>query len=398
MSSVALPALALSDSALSRLREGVLRLDVRGHVRSLNTAARPWLRGCIDQAKRLASLAAAAKRGDVLLPVRLNLFDNCPSCPKSPSDTWLDHDGRDGYVLLIVPVEVAPVIQAGSAKDAMLLLDGEALEEMRRLKTQLLCFAVADATQGNATQGNATPVDATPVGATPCDSPPAEAPLSELKQHAAELSAILGEVRDLAYLNQRDLAFTDERFALGTMLADILPELQAQTGTASIRYEEGSDIGQVYGHRSWLRQAILTLIGRMREGCPPSNYVNIALRQLGDFVVVTGKVNIDRNKQSGVAAMASARTSGAGFGLRMQVCQRIVELHGGSLKIEYGAPPMIYSFTMTLATGLPAHERSRASCADCRYTLQALEFGRDLADLIAAPHLSGAPQPEKPQS
>ena len=79
MSHAALPALALSDSALSRLREGVLRLDVRGHVRSLNTAARPWLRGCIDQAKRLASLAAAAKRGDVLLPVRLNLFDNCPS-------------------------------------------------------------------------------------------------------------------------------------------------------------------------------------------------------------------------------------------------------------------------------------------------------------------------------
>ena len=392
MSSVALPALALSDSALSRLREGVLRLDVRGHVRSLNTAARPWLRGCIDQAKRLAALAAAAKRGDVLLPVRLNLFDNCPSCPKSPSDTWMDHDGRDGYMLLIVPVELAPPIPVGSAKDAMLLLDGEALDDMRRLQTQLLCFAASDATQGNA-----TPVDATPVGATPCDAPPADAPLSELKKHAAELSAILGEVRDLANLNQRDLAFTDERFALGTMLADILPELRAQTGTASIRYEEGSDIGQVYGHRSWMRQAILTLIGRMREGCPPSNYVNIALRQLGDFVVVSGKVNIDRNKRSGVA-MASARTSGAGFGLRIQICQRIVELHGGSLKIEYGVAPMIYSFTMTLATGLPAHERSRASCADCRYTLQALEFGRDLADLIAAPHLSGAPQPAKPQS
>lgn len=392
MSSVALPALALSDSALSRLREGVLRLDVRGHVRSLNTAARPWLRGCIDQAKRLAALAAAAKRGDVLLPVRLNLFDNCPSCPKSPSDTWMDHDGRDGYMLLIVPVELAPPIPVGSAKDAMLLLDGEALEEMRRLQTQLLCFAASDVTQGNA-----TPVDATPVGATPCDAPPADAPLSELKKHAAELSAILGEVRDLANLNQRDLAFTDERFALATMLADILPELRAQTGTASIRYEEGSNIGQVYGHRSWMRQAILTLIGRMREGCPPSNYVNIALRQLGDFVVVSGKVNIDRNKRSGVA-MASARTSGAGFGLRIQICQRIVELHGGSLKIEYGVAPMIYSFTMTLATGLPAHERSRASCADCRYTLQALEFGRDLADLIAAPHLSGAPQPAKPQS
>ena len=392
MSSVALPALALSDSALSRLREGVLRLDVRGHVRSLNTAARPWLRGCIDQAKRLAALAAAAKRGDVLLPVRLNLFDNCPSCPKSPSDTWMDHDGRDGYMLLIVPVELAPPIPVGSAKDAMLLLDGEALDDMRRLQTQLLCFAASDVTQGNA-----TPVDATPVGATPCDAPPADAPLSELKKHAAELSAILGEVRDLANLNQRDLAFTDERFALATMLADILPELRAQTGTASIRYEEGSNIGQVYGHRSWMRQAILTLIGRMREGCPPSNYVNIALRQLGDFVVVSGKVNIDRNKRSGVA-MASARTSGAGFGLRIQICQRIVELHGGSLKIEYGVAPMIYSFTMTLATGLPAHERSRASCADCRYTLQALEFGRDLADLIAAPHLSGAPQPAKPQS
>ena len=387
MSSVALPALALSDSALSRLREGVLRLDVRGHVRSLNTAARPWLRGCIDQAKRLAALAAAAKRGDVLLPVRLNLFDNCPSCPKSPSDTWLDHDGRDGYVLLIVPVEVAPVIQAGSAKDAMLLLDCEALEEMLQLQTRLVDFAAAD-----------TPAEATQPGATPADMTPLDSTLSALQQQATELAAILGEVRDLANLSQRDLAFTDERFALAPMLADILPELRAQTSTVSIRYEEGLNIGLVYGHRSWLRQAILTLIGLMREGCPPSNYVNIALRQLGDFVVVSGKVNVDRNKQSGVAAMAGARTSSAGFGLRMQVCQRIVELHGGSLKIEYGAPPVIYSFTMTLATGSPAQERSRASCADCRYTLQAMEFGRDLADLIAAPHLAGAPQPAKPQS
>lgn len=73
--------------------------------------------------------------------------------------------------------------------------------------------------------------------------------------------------------------------------------------------------------------------------------------------------------------------------IRMPLCQRIVELHCGSLKIEWlGGPDHagegVASFVLTLQSGLPEHERSRASCSACRLNLQAQAYANDIAHLL----------------
>lgn len=75
----------------------------------------------------------------------------------------------------------------------------------------------------------------------------------------------------------------------------------------------------------------------------------------------------------------------------MLMAQRILELHSGQLKLvllpinestdhELAAP--IESFTVTLLTGLPLHERRRASCGQCHLTLQTQAYAQDMAALL----------------
>jgi len=76
--------------------------------------------------------------------------------------------------------------------------------------------------------------------------------------------------------------------------------------------------------------------------------------------------------------------------VRWAMRRRIIALHAGQLKLVTLAPevgadpgnPAIESFTLTLATGQPAHERSRASCDTCPKAMQALAYAADLAQLL----------------
>jgi hypothetical protein len=359
----ALP-LSLSDSLLANLHDGVFRLDGRGRVRSINRAAQPWLRACLSQTEHLAALTAAAARGVLKLPVKLELFKDSS---KPPAEVWFDRDGEHNYLLLVITGDCIAKAPDNRCGDFIALLDGNARGEIDRLRSLLDNLG---------------------------------APAEAMQQQAGELSALLGDISHLTELYQRDEVFANERFGLAPLLAGLLPELPRQEGAQAVRYDyqEGENVGQVYGHRSWLRQAVLSLIGRLGEGCPPGHSVRITLRQLGDFVVVTSRVMVDRERLrglvsgSGVPQQINDPLAGPGFGLRIAICQRIIDLHGGTLKIEYDQPPHIASFTLSLATGLPINERSRVSCADCRITFQALEYARDLADLMAVKSSAGSDQ------
>ncbi len=76
----------------------------------------------------------------------------------------------------------------------------------------------------------------------------------------------------------------------------------------------------------------------------------------------------------------------------MEICRRIIELHGGQMKLKAvsgsgdeneAASAALGSFTLTLPTGIPVADRSRVSCAECRITFQAMQYARDLAELMA---------------
>lgn len=363
--------LTLAGDIATRLCEGVVRLDGRGKVRTLNVAARPWLRGLVAQNGRIMEWVATAQRGALTLPANIPLFEDCVDCPEPIPEVWLDRDGA-GFALVIIPVpgdgEVGGIPRAERiASDVTLLMGAQVLDEIEEMRSLLDRFAQR------------------------------KVALDEMTQQAANLSSLLGEIGDLAELRQRDLVFADERFSPSTLVGEILPGLPRQDGPESISYtvQEVSSVGQIYGDRGWMKRALGTLLGRMGEACPPGYRVQLQLRQIGDFVILAGSVGVDRTRSPGGGLSPGPGlpppAKAVGFGLRMQVCKRIIKLHGGVLKAEFGHPVAgwpaellpLESFNLSLPTGLPVEDRSRVSCANCRITNQAMEYARDLADLMA---------------
>lgn len=106
-------------------------------------------------------------------------------------------------------------------------------------------------------------------------------------------------------------------------------------------------------------------------------------------MIVAGNVAIDRAHPA--AKDAQVALPEQGFGLSLQICQRVFELHGGQLRIDYGDAPsdrpetgrFIVAFTLTLPTGLPTHDRTRVSCRSCRISEQAMETARDLVKMMS---------------
>lgn len=301
------PALPITDTLLAHLRDGVVRLDVRGQVLSVNPAAQLWLRELLARTGQLRSLCTAAMRKQMVLPAQLNLFEYCAGCQNVPKSVWFDRDGPSGFYLIITPADVsAPQLGSRAYEDFMGLLDADAINDIRNLHQLLLNL-------------NGLP--------------------EEIQPHVLELSSLLDEVGNVAELYQRDLVFTDERFGLAPLMAEIMRELPLRVGSATPHYSytEGESIGQIYGHRSWMKQALFSLLARFGQSCPQGYSVRVSLRQLGDFVIVSGRCLVDRERSRGVVTANGARLIGnkappEKLGVSLRVTKRIFDLHGGTLK------------------------------------------------------------------
>jgi len=369
--------LALPGVILDRLQDGIIRLDPRGRIRGLNKAAQPWLRACITATPRITRWIQQSQEKSLALPAQVPLFKDCTQCPPESVQVWMDRDGDKGFVLVLIhedpaaeatlPTAESPVDATSQRAEAVLDMLGDAVrQDLRALRSALGLIREEVANQ------------------------PA------LPQKIDEAMALLGDLTDLAALHQRDEAFSEERFGLAPLLTSMIPDLPGQNGLNPIRYvyHEGVNIGQVYGRRALLRQALYTLLYQLGMQTPPGYQVRIHLRQIGDFMVVSANIAIDRtplppgDPDSEESIIEPPR-------LRMPLCLRILELHGGRLKYEYSKPGVIESFTLNLATGMPAHDRRLASCHDCRVNQQAIAYARDLAGLLENPPAPGSTtQPE----
>ena len=104
-------------------------------------------------------------------------------------------------------------------------------------------------------------------------------------------------------------------------------------------------------------------------------------------------------KSSGAITMGVRDSSGAlsytlgdgkYAGFHIEICQRIVALHGGQLKIVSQAAAQaddplrgIESFHLSLPTGAPLLGRNLAACTNCLAPRQAEQYARDLAALTS---------------
>ena len=363
---------------LERMTEGVILLDRQAALLGHNRAAEPWLASAKLLAPALKRLIDEEVQGRSQLPVRIDLAAHQSASNLPLADIWISKNGRRDYAIFIAPQRHAVVtVQTHASpqvaeKRYVSLFGDEVRQQIAVLQGQLTALLLGDLQDDHQThKAHALLAQATRVG------------------------QLLKEISDLTLLMQRDLVFSDERIDPAGLMQGLLPEFARAQATNDIAVGFTPDKGQqgvVYGSAPWMGYALRVLIESLLQGAPKHSRIALATRQMGNFVVLTGHVvNAEVTLNSAArAALASPRAAVADGGaekldstMRMLMCRRIVDLHGGQLKLELLPTLDVESFTLTLATGVPAHERSRVSCADCRYTLQAQSYAQDMAQMLS---------------
>ncbi|MFZ4537719.1 hypothetical protein [Propionivibrio sp.] len=351
-------------SLIERMSEGVVLLDKNGGIKAFNSAARSWLPECAGLVNPIREMIKRSLNGLLALPAALQLNGVWDKDLPSPADAWLCQDGRYDYAIFIA--RPSPEQEFKSSETRFVALLGEqARKEMDSLKELLRAVA------------NSADIDRTAI-----------------LQQSARVDRVLVEIEQLSTLFQHDKVFLEDRLSPIALLKEVLPGLPGQRGENAINYkliETRDQLGVLYGDAAWLKYAFHNLLAVLGESAPPQSRVVLELRQLGDFIVFTGRV---RSAPGLSVSRAKVRdqdnASPMERDIRMQMCRRIIELHGGRLKVSVTTNdgPDEYStgydaFTINLLTGLPSNDRSLASCAECRFTLQAQAYAQDLSALLA---------------
>jgi signal transduction histidine kinase len=345
---------------IERMSEGVVLLDKLAEVKSCNQAARAWLPACVRQAGQLRALIQNERAGLLKLPAEVTLDESL----SEPVDAWLCKDGRWNYVLFVA--QPAPE------------------QELKAIETRFVALLGAQARQEISALGDLLRAAASTSALN----------RSAILHQSARVDRVLTEINHLATLFQRDEVFLEDRLSLIGLVKDVLSTLPRQRGAHLIHYklvETFEQLGVLYGDAAWLKYAIQHLLTGLGESAPPHSQVIIELHQIGDFIVFTGRVqNAPQRHLEKPAHHEDGKTSPLTLEIRLQMCQRIVQLHGGRIKVSMTRSADgdehntgIESFTLNLLTGLPDHDRSRASCEKCRYTKQAQAYAIDLSELLA---------------
>jgi signal transduction histidine kinase len=360
---------------LERMAEGVILLDRQAAILGSNRAAEPWLASLTVLSAAMKRLIDEEVNGRVQFPVRIDLAVRKSGIHALPADVWLSKNGRRGYAIFIAPLQFAPKVAPLQGSSGLPMAEQQYIslfgEEVRHQISQLQA-QIETLLQGD------------------------ESALAQnaqtLREQAKAVHQLLKEISDLTQLMQRDLAFTDERIDVAARMQALVLELAPAQINRDITLSFTPDpvrSGAVYGNTPWMDYALRALLTSLIHGAPQHSRIALDAKQMGDFMVFTGRVGGDY-AQSHISTAGSAEVpllpvakQSMQDATSLLMCRRIVDLHGGQLKLELLPSSDVESFTLTLATGAPPNERSRVSCAECRYPLQAQSYAMDLASLLA---------------
>ena len=351
---------------LDQMREGVVLLNRQANVLSHNVAATPWIAFCEKKEATLKLLIDQAVMGRVELPVKLNLFAKAQADGVPPADAWLCRDGLQDYAVFLSPHAQPVSDPAVTEKRYVSLLGEEILGQMQQLRSAL--------------QVNST-----------------ERAVEAVSAQCAHLDSLLRDISDLSLLMQRPNPFDDERIDVDLLLQELLPRLQLQFENPFVFKPGSIRQGMLYGNAPWLSYALGGLLVELGNSAPQGSKIMVAVYQMGGFLVLTGKVAGDFGKKpvkkQGLTAQGTRKaTSDAAYSTQPLITKRIIELHSGTLKINFLQSPIpaegadaeqiIESFALTIPTGVPGQQHTHHACSDCPIAQQAQIYASDMSILL----------------
>jgi signal transduction histidine kinase len=254
----------------------------------------------------------------------------------------------DGSVLdfVLVPLsDGATLVQYSDVTDSILMQRAlqdrtEALEQADRLKSEFIA---------NVSYELRTPLNAI-IGFSELLRMQTIGPMNVKQLDYADsviasstrLATLINDILDLASIDAGYLELDLKEVEISELMNDlkVLAQERSRTKDITLAVDIAPGISSVRADTVRLKQALFNLLSNALKFTPEKGRINLAARHDGEFLVLTVSdtgVGIPDHLQSrvfetfGRGAM-SGRSTGAGLGLAL--VERIIQLHGGQVKIE----------------------------------------------------------------
>lgn len=356
---------ATGSKMLDAVRDRILIINQAGHVVFTNAAARGDFSGALSAVLTSPRLREALKEmasgpPDQSLSLRLNGDSGQPA---SAVEVTLVRAPNGTDVVVVAHASAAASDGSVSGKTVAELLRQHLLEPMRAFmqSAQAPIQAQQPLPAPTAAQGRA---------------------LIEQLEKVADLIALFGD----------DAMVGDERVLPEALLTEVCESLGAKAAEHRVRLAMSgfsAELSPIYGSRPWLKRAMREVVENAilhardaaGEHTAPQT-VQIAARQSGAFLMLTVH-------NSGAAPVGGPTTQAAfapfgknaggpdgGLGIGLPLAQRILELHGGMLRLRTDTDGLT-EVTIQVPTGAPHQNLQRADME------QARKYAEDLARLMA---------------
>lgn len=348
--------------------DAVVLVNTRGEQVAANPAGRDLVG---ESGPRVAPLLKIIKRvqsGEIALPCQVKPGEVLAEPQPEPESLWLlagpTDDGpladKDLFFVLIAPRPGDPL--ALSHRDTA-LLDLVGTETRRDLSRMVELLRNFDQSPANRRE------------------------TLRLAEMLAEEIEKLGELVDL---QQRVGLSGQERIFLGPVVEHLIKSIEQKSPALPSRFSVSvinAEPSPIYGQVQLLGRALKALLTQLAKACPASGRITISIQQLGDFVLINGKV-IAGNKL--IPTRVAEPSSTALTRRDLQIARRIVELHGGQVRLgahkqaSDEADTPVESFLLSLPTCRPAVDKPSNYCAACPTTFQAQQYAKDLAEVMGS--------------
>lgn len=356
---------------IDQLSDAFAVINAAGETVLANPRARDLFGDTGPKQRPLVRLIARIRSGEISLPYRIPANELLPANVPPPESLWVFPD----------PASDLPPQTMGASYCLIARYPNDPSQLSRNDKALLTLI------------GQETRLDIQRLRALMIDLERRPEARSEAIRLAAHLDDVLGDIIGLAELTQQTSPYEEDRFFVGPLLNDVIPALPKLRDT-SIRFDiQGADAepSPIYGHQKWMGKAFAALLTVLAKDCPIPGRITVTHQQIGDFVVVNGKVTAEAVISSRISHDQPGSTPSLVELSRqrhLQMARRILELHGGQLRLRtffgsgYHPSAPVESFTLTLPTGQSAQERIHRDCGHCPVTAQARQYAQDIADLL----------------
>ncbi|MBV5337538.1 MAG: sensor histidine kinase, partial [Deltaproteobacteria bacterium] len=146
--------------------------------------------------------------------------------------------------------------------------------------------------------------------------------------------------------------------------------------------EPDREAAPVYGNKRWLELMLTHLLHELDNSISPFDQrIVLTTRQLGNHLILRAQ-----NESIPHHERTRNKASIEWFeGLSLNLCRRIAELHGGTLRLDLneidGGASELTGFILSIPTSSPQVVES-FNCSDCSLIKQIENYANDLAELI----------------